>query len=81
MPACAQGFHLFSSAAEDQRVATLEADDLQSQQRVLDHQRMNFGLADALLSEALAHVLNLGRGRDEREDFRADQVVMQHHVG
>ena len=50
----AQGFHLFSSAAEDQRVATLEADHLQPQQRILNHQRVNFGLADALLPEALA---------------------------
>ena len=70
MPACAQGFHLFSGAAEDQRVATLEANHLQAQQRVLNHQRIESRLADALLSETLAHVLDFGRGWNEREDFR-----------
>src|SRR6476646_7674990 len=78
---CAQGFNLFTSAAEDQRIATLQAHHLQSQQCVLDEQRVDLALADFLLSETLADVLHFGRRRDERENLRADQVVMQNDIG
>ena len=56
----AQGFDLFSGAPEDERVTALEPNYLQSQQRILNQQRIDFFLADAFVSEALADVVELG---------------------
>src|SRR5258708_34365976 len=77
----AQSFHLFAGAAENERIAALEADNLQAQQRVLNHQRVDLRLADALAAKAFADVVDFGRRWNEGEDFRADQIVVQHDIG
>ena len=55
----AKGFDFFPGTAEDKRITTLETNYLQSEQRVLDHQRINFFLADSFVPEAFADVVEL----------------------
>jgi hypothetical protein len=47
-PASAQGGHLFGGAAEDERVAALEANHAAICAGVFDHQRVDFFLRDGL---------------------------------
>ena len=77
----AQRVHLFAGAAEDQRVSTLQANDLRSCSGARHHQKVDLLLPDSFAAAPLAHVLNLGGRRNQSQDFGRDQVVVQHDVG
>ena len=65
---------LLAAAAEDERVAALEADDLEPGPPVLDEQRVDLRLLER---RARDHERVLGRLRDE---LRRDERVVDEHV-
>ena len=73
--------HLFGGAAEDKRIAALEADDAAAGAGVLDHQRVDFFLRDGLHAAALAHIDDLGGGRRQIKNRLRNKVVVQNEVG
>src|ERR1700694_2151107 len=77
----AQRFDLFSSASENQRIATLQPDNAQSRRRQRDHQIIDFPLQDLLFPAALAHVMNLRGGRNQLQYLWDDKVVVQNGFG
>ena len=77
----AQGFDLFSRPSKDQRIAALQAYDTQTRGCQGDHQIIDLALKNFLLPAALADVVNLRCGRNQIQDLRRDEVVMQHGVG
>ena len=77
----AQRFNFFSGAAEQQRVSALQADDLQAEQRELNQQRIDLFLSNALFAAAFAHAAKLRGLRNQRENLRPNQLVVQNHVG
>src|SRR3984957_18177907 len=77
----AQSLDLFSSPPEDQRVAALDPNHLQAEQRIPNHQLVDSLLTDALASAALANAVQERGGRNEGKNFRSDKIVIQHDVG
>jgi hypothetical protein len=61
IPASRERGDLFAGAAEDERVAGLEADDGAAGAGVFEHERVNAGLGDARLAAALADGDDSGR--------------------
>ena len=76
-----ESFDFFAGAAEDQRVAALQANDVQPGVRESDHQKIDFFLLNLLLAATLANVVHLRRRRNELQNLRSDQVVVQHGFG
>jgi hypothetical protein len=73
--------HFFGGAAEDERIAALEADHTAAGAGVLDHQRVDFVLGDGLCAAALADVDDFGARRGELENGLRDEIVVEDHVG
>ena len=71
----------FGSTAKDERVAALEADDAAIRARMLDHQRVDLFLSDALCAAAFADVDDFGGGRSEIENRLRNEVVVEDDVG
>ncbi len=78
LPQCLQ---LFATTAEDERISAFESDDLQSHQRVLDQEAIDFLLRSAFPAAALANVDDLSGNRNQAQDFVGDKFVMQDYVG
>ena len=76
-----QGLQLLAAAAEDERIAALEAHDLLALARRRHHQLVDEALRRAAAAAALAHVDDARAGRGERHDLGADEVVHQQHGG
>ncbi len=70
-----------AGAAEDERIAGLQAEDGAACAGVLQHEGVNSRLGDARLAAALADGYDESGGRGEREDFVGDEVVGQDDVG
>jgi hypothetical protein len=75
-----QSLELFSATPEDEWVATFEAHDGPSHECVLDEQLVGFTLRGTLLAAALANVHDFGCGRNQIENFCADQLVMEDNI-
>src|SRR5450631_4455186 len=73
--------NLFSGTAEDERVATLKADDDTLGASVLDHEVVDVFLRDAFCSAALADIDDFSVGTGELEDRGGNQVVVKNNVG
>ena len=80
-PRLAQRPNLFSGTAKQKWVSAFQADDLQPKQCELNQQRVDFFLSDALFPAALANRAKLRALRNQPEDFRSDQFVVQHDIG
>ena len=76
-----QPLGLFAAAAEDERVAALEAHHVLAVQRLGREQLVDEGLGRAPAAAALADVHDARGGRGERKHRVADQVVDQQHGG
>ena len=78
-PACRQPFGFFATAAEDARIATLEAHHALALAGVTQHQTVDEGLRRGAAAAALAH-------RDDAsvravfEHGEVDQVIDHHHL-
>ncbi len=77
----------FPAAAEDERVAALEANHRPAQSRVLDEEPMNLLLRHAAVASALSHVENL-RARSHvlehapvNERIDEDDVALPQYLG
>ena len=77
----AQVLHLLAAAAEDERVAALEAHHVLARAHGVEHELLDQRLRRALAAAALAHVDDARAGRRQRHDGLAHQVVHQHHGG
>ena len=76
-----QSRHLFGGAAEDQRIAGLQADnDGDLPAGVVDHHRVDFVLRDCFVSAALAYINNLSRWRSEIENGLRNEIVVKNDV-
>jgi hypothetical protein len=74
--------HLFGGAAEDERVAALEANDAAIGARVLDHERVDFFLRDGLCAAALAYVDDFGAwGEASSRMACGNEVVVEDDLG
>src|SRR5437667_7280414 len=76
----AQRLHLLASAAEDEWVSALQANHLQTQQRILNKQRIDFALACALPSATFADVLDSSCRRNECSYPCSHKLVVQNDV-
>src|SRR5579862_6945563 len=76
----AQSCDFFADAAEDQRIAAFEPDDLQSRARQSDHEKVNLVLADVLFAAALADVTDVRVSWRDTEYLFPHQFVVQNHV-
>src|SRR5579872_1444982 len=65
----AQSCDFFGDAAEDQRIATFEPDDLQSRARQGNHEEVDLFLTDVLFAAAFADVTDVGVSWGEAEYF------------
>ena len=72
--------HLFATAAEQERVAALQAHDSPARACVQHEQFVEHTLGVAA-ARALADVDEIGVGPCHRQDLRRHQPVVQHHVG
>ena len=72
---------LLAAAAEDERVAALEADDDFALPSAIDQQIGDLILGHARCAGLLAHVEQLGFGSGERQGAAWDQAVVNDHVG
>jgi hypothetical protein len=77
----AEGLHLFRGAAENQRVATLEANDDFVARGVGDQQSVDFFLGQQLPAAALTNVDDLGAARDSLQHFAADERIVKNDRG
>ena len=75
----AAGVDLLGRAAEDQRIAALQAHDVLAGERELDHQRVDLGLLARGAVAGLADGHAAGLAPREFEDSGADEVVVEDH--
>ena len=73
--------HFLGQAAEDARVARLQADHRLALPGGFDHLGVDLVLGDVPAGAVMAQANPLGRGRGVFQDQRVDQVVIEHHVG
>jgi len=71
---------LLAAAAEDERIAALQAHDAPALARQAHHQRVDLVLAEGVVVLFLADVDALGPGPGEFDERRRDQVVVQDSV-
>src|SRR5256884_3710173 len=76
----AERLHLFAAATEDERVSSLQTNHLQTQQCILNKQRIDFALACALASTTFADIVDSSCGRNLCEYLCSHQFVMEDHV-
>ncbi len=74
-------FQLLAAAAEDERVAALEPDNIESLKRERHQQAVDVVLRQGVAVLALGHVDQPRVRRGHGEDFRGDQAVMHDHPG
>src|SRR5450631_844186 len=75
-----QRLNLFSGAAEQKRISTFQADNLQAKQRKLAEQRIDIFLKRALFSAPLANGAKLSGFWHQSQDFRSNQLIVQDHI-
>ena len=73
----AQCFQFLAGAPEDQRIATLQPHHVRTQRRKFYQQSIDFRLRHALAAAALADIVELRGLRNQFENARADQIVVQ----
>ena len=73
--------HLLCGAAEEERIAALEAYDNAPRLCQLDHQRVDLLLRDALHAAALAHVDDFGDRRGQCKNRLRNKAVVQNYIG
>jgi len=79
-PCVAQHINFFCGASEDRRITTLQTHNNFSRRRKPHQQVVDLVLGDVLPSAALANVQDLRPRRNQRQDFRRNQSVMQNDV-
>jgi predicted DNA-binding protein (UPF0251 family) len=79
-PGMSQHEHLFGTATEYERIATLQSHDTFALPRRTDHETVDRVLLDAGSTSALADTKTL-RPRQAAERFGIDQRVVQNEVG
>lgn len=79
-PGLGERERLLAAPAEDERVATLEADDVLAALRGADHEGVDALLRDRVAAGALADEEAAG-ARREREQIGGDERVVEHEVG
>ena len=77
----AESLDFFGGAAKEERVAPFEADDNRMLRGGVDEERVDVGLREETEAGALADVDTLCGGRDEGEDFGADEGIVEDNVG
>ena len=80
-PAQTAGVDLLATAAEDVRVAALEADDGQAPEGAVDEDRVDLGLGNGVVRRALADVDDLDVGRQPVEQWGRAEPVGDDDVG
>lgn len=80
-PGGAESFHLLRSAAKEKRIASFEADDDAMLTGSVHEESVDVRLSEQAKTGALADVYALGGGRDEAEDFGADERVVENDLG
>ena len=73
--------HLLRGAAEDERVAALQAHHAAACKGMLRHQRVDFFLGDGFGAATLADVDDLGAATSEVKDRLRDKIVVEDDVG
>ncbi len=76
-----QVFEFFRAAAEDERIAALEAHYAQVLLRQIDQQLVDLWLRQAVVAAGLADVVADAAGRQELHQIVAHQAVVDHRVG
>ena len=76
----AKGFDLFTRAAEDGRVATLQPDDGLARFRIGDQKRVDLVLSEKLAAGSLADIDDFRSGGNHRENFTADERIVKNNV-
>ena len=76
-----QRIDLFATAAEDERIARLQAHDCLAVSHSTDHLRLDVALCPARPAFAFADRHQLGVAPRTREDRRRHEIVMQDRIG
>ena len=76
-----QRFQFLTAATEHERIATLEPHHARAAAGMVDQQAMDPGLIDARSLRLFADIDHLRIAARHRQDFGADQMVVQDHVG
>ncbi|MNE36016.1 hypothetical protein D3C80_1298090 [compost metagenome] len=71
----------FGAPAEDERVAALEPHHPLALGRQVDQQLVDLCLGQAVVAADLANVMAAASGRDQGQQFTADQAVIDHGIG